>query len=100
MTLDELLALARDIAPADIHPQFANEPGVRLARAVVDLLGEVQPCGFEPPCVDAPNQTVAIMGGDGDPLYELSPAEARWFAAELLRGADECDAHRGEAERG
>lgn len=95
MRLDELLALAHDIAPADIHTQFANEPEVRLARAVLDMLGEIQPCGFEPPCTDQPG-VVAILGGDGDPMYEFTPGEARAYAAMLLRAADAAD----EAGRG
>ena len=84
MTLQQALELAR------------SRPGTdELAVWARETLAAAQPCGFEPPCVDAPNQTVAIMDGDS-PLYELSPAEARWFAAELLRGADECDAYRKE----
>lgn len=86
MTLEQALRLARSRPGSD-----------EFAVWIRETFGEAQPCSLEPPCVDAPNQTVAIMDGDS-PLYELDPAEARWFAAELLRGADECDVHRKENE--
>lgn len=87
MTLDELLTLAREVVAKGI----VKADDTRLSIAVLDLLGEALPCGFEPPHADPQNQTVSITDGDDMPLYELSPGEARAFAAAILRAADECE---------
>lgn len=77
MTLEGLLQLARD------------GRSLALASAVLELLGEAQPCGFEPPVVDP--GMVTIMDGT-EPAYQFDPPEARAYAVMLLRAADEAEA--------
>lgn len=64
-----------------------------IALAVIDLLGEAFQCGFEPPSTEDPG-IVTILDGSEDPqpAYQLTPPEARMFAAQLLRDADEAEA--------
>lgn len=85
MTLDELLGIGRHLLNSD------REEMRELGQGILDLLGESAPCGFEPPCTDQPG-VVAILAGDGDPMYEFTPGEARTYAAMLLRAADESEA--------
>ncbi|MBA2720760.1 MAG: hypothetical protein H0U52_16195 [Chloroflexi bacterium] len=102
MPLDQLLDWAREAAADDaacrakngtpwyddarVGRLLAREP--ILARGMIDLLGESQPCTLEAPVVHP--GTVAIMDGE-TPLYEFSPGEARAYAAMLLRAADEAE---------
>lgn len=95
MTLDELLAWATTtvfsgygaMKDPTIHPRER-----RAAQAVIDLLGEARPCGFELPVVDHDMVTILDGSEDPQPAYQFTPAEARWFAAALLRAADEAEA--------
>lgn len=90
MTLDEALDLARNL---DKYGELRD--GIALARFILDNLGEAQPCGIDPPAVDA---------SDGAPQVHVpdewggfwSPDDARRLAAMLLRAADEADAHPGD----
>ncbi len=81
MKFDELIELAQ-------ANRLGISSGAILARAVIDLLGESQPCGFEAPVVDP--AMVSIMDGD-EPCYQFTPYEARSFAAMILRAADEAE---------
>jgi hypothetical protein len=84
MTLDGLLELARKVAPRDIHPQFANDPDVRLGRAIRDLLGHAWPCGWPQP--EARDRLVHWESLGNEPL---TPDEALALAAGLIRAAME-----------
>ncbi len=83
MTLDELLSLASQRV---IDSQSASDQD--LARGIIDLLGEAQPCGWEQPDV---NRMVAIPHSWAT-LVE--PAEARQLAVMLLRAADSAERPR------
>ena len=86
MTLDDLLTLAHDtLRKRAILP--ARE--TVLAEAIVDMLGESQGCGME-----APETFRFSDGRSGVAIGEdtMSAAEARVFAAMILRAADEADA--------
>ena len=81
MTLTELLTLARS----------ESSP---LALAIIDLLGEAQPCGLE--------SATAVVGDDDGPWIsadwlaaEVSPADARAMARMLLTAAEEAEARHG-----
>ena len=96
MTFEELLATARHIVGVSEWAQVDTFP-LKLARGVLDLLGNIQPCGFEPPVVDPDMVSILDNSHDPEPAYQFTPDEARWFAAALLRAADE--AERRERER-
>ncbi len=87
MTLDELLEAARS---AVRWP----EPGTEdLARGVIDVLGESQPCVIDNPFEVAKLKTGAREIRVSDEIVgAYSPAEARAIAAMLLRAADEAEA--------
>lgn len=92
LTLDQLLAQAQLVLEPRVRWEDRAEPMRLLARGVLDLLGESQPCTFEPPCIED-RGTVAIMAGSEDPqpAYEFTTAEARAWCAMVLRAADERD---------
>lgn len=60
------------------------------ARMVIDLLGESQPCGIEPPpIISLGNGSCGVLVDDrGD---ALTVEETRAYAAMLLHAADECE---------
>ena len=62
-----------------------------IALTTLELLGDSLACGFERPVVDPGRVTILDGSEDPQPAYQLSPREARWFAAELLRAADEAE---------
>ena len=77
MTLDQLLSLAR-----------AERRGNPLASGVIELLGEAQPCGMEmPDTFRFSNGTPGVGVGEDT----MSAAEARVFAAMILRAADQAE---------
>lgn len=79
MTLDEALELAKRIVP--IHGSDANA----LARYLIDALGEAAPCGW-------PEITIDQAGHlHSDTFGEMSPTEARAYAAMLLRAAEKAE---------
>lgn len=74
MTLDEAIALAR-----------THEPdGKLLARYLLEIFGEAQPCGQISPEV-YPGEVIITREMVG--IY--SPAEALAIAADIVRGAEE-----------
>lgn len=84
--LDEVLALARIVSatprfalPASAAPQFA--------RAVVDMLGEAAPCGFEQPTVRKGSVEIPESW-----CGEVEPRDVRALARMLLHAADEAEA--------
>jgi len=86
LTLDEVLDEARTIL--EVGADNATLSAGRLAKGIIDLLGEAQPCGLEPPSVfrasDPPRVIVEAMDS-------LDLGEARAFAAMILRACDEGD---------
>lgn len=80
MTFVQILALARKM-----------ESTSAVAAWFAFHLGESQPCGFEPPVVDPGMVSILDGSEDPQPAYQLTPREARWFAAALLRAADEAE---------
>lgn len=83
MTVDELIALARTV-----HYDEDYAPA-RLAPAILDLLAEDAPCGFDAPRVRDGFVHVPWSWA-GSTSYE--PDDARALARMLLRAADEADA--------
>ena len=91
MTLDELIAEAR---------KWGANPynhSVRMCQAVIAMFGEALPCGYEAPeivTLENPSfvseRTVLIEW----PCGRASPAEARAYAAAILRAADAADGGR------
>ena len=81
MKFDELLAIRIRGYPVHVTLAAAQE----LAIGVIDLLGESQPCGMEhaEPAVYSDGRPGVCFGEDC-----LSAAEARAFAATILRAAD------------
>ena len=90
MTLDQILELATRMARppgAGTTPAMARQ----LARAVLDLLGEAQPCTMEPPTiVPFKDDTWGVDVNPGADPY--SPSETRAYCAMVLRQADEAEA--------
>ena len=85
-SIDELLRLARDC-----EKRPPGSTGQRLGLAVIELLGEAQPCGWPEPVVDRGLSPVGITW-DANPIGEtILPDEARAIAVMLLRAADEAD---------
>lgn len=62
-----------------------------IALAILDLLGESPGCGFEPPVIEPGMVSLLDGSEDPQPAYQFTPGEARWFAAELLRAADDAE---------
>jgi hypothetical protein len=85
MTLDELLTWARE----HVRDVF-GEPNP-VALAIINLLGEAQPCGFPEPVVvmGTSGGRVVDVHGDGSAYYE--PDELRAMCAMWLRAADEAE---------
>lgn len=84
MKFDDLLDACR--------MRVASYPGKDpIAVAVIDLLGELPGCGFEPPFAEPGMVSILDDSEDPQPSYQFTPGEARWFAAELLRAADEAE---------
>jgi hypothetical protein len=79
MTLDELLEWARE----HVRDVF-GEPNP-VALAIINLLGEAQPCGFPEPLVQRDAVTLEDVSG----TYE--PGELRAMCAIWLRAADEAE---------
>lgn len=90
-TLDQVLELARLVWARRVN---GNTREARLAKGILDLLGEAQPCGMEPPDVGE-----FTDGGKWLRLFDdtapVAIGEARAFCAMVLRSCDEAD--RGEA---
>lgn len=87
MKLAELLALARASVQSEPNPASVTD---RLARGVLELLGAGSLCGREPFQVAGGR----ILIGDTNGLEvgdELTPDEARSWAADLLRAAGEAE---------
>ena len=64
-----------------------------IAEAVLELLGGKRPNAVASPVVVTMQGHVGMVrildgGEDPKPACQLTPIEARWFAAELLRAAD------------
>lgn len=84
-TLTQLINLARIVG---------DERGVRgaLAKGVLDLLAEDDPCGFEAPAVM--NGGVVVPESWTTP-HAYSPDEARALGRMLFRAADEAEGKTG-----
>jgi hypothetical protein len=81
MKLDELLVHSRYILS---RREIMSDNEVMMSQSIIDILGEDQPCGFEPPTVMSDKNILA-----GDLL--LTPAEARAYAAMLVRAAEQVE---------
>lgn len=95
MTIEQLLEWAR-AASTESQSSYRESDA---ARAILELLGESQPCGYEAPKVHAAD------GDDGIPLIELPdysglliPDDVRAIGRMCFRAADECDALPDEIE--
>jgi len=94
MTLDELLEMAR-WTTQDRPPRYVDAD--ELGQGILDLLGAAQPCTMEPPEIDR----ASLVHPDGvatitTQVYVLDAAEARAYAAMVLRAADEAERLRRE----
>jgi hypothetical protein len=89
MTLDELLALARASVQSEPNPASVTD---RLARGVLELLGEHIPCGFDSAHPnEQPYSTIHIPEQwTGD----VTPDEALACAASLVRAVGELKGRR------
>jgi hypothetical protein len=90
MTLDSLLDLARKVRRGGVIGELVTD-GQGLARAILDLLGEAQPCGWEEPAAVQvhpeyvfPTVTLPAQWSEA----KVSPDEARALARMLLHAAD------------
>jgi hypothetical protein len=90
LTLDQLLAHAQNMAAG--HPRIREAD---FAKAVLDLLGESLPCGWETPEIREAGTDGATLKLPAEWPRVVSPDDARAQAAALLRGADEAEAGRG-----
>lgn len=81
MKLAAILDLA---ATVQQHGPNASLAAAELAAAVLELLGEAAPCGFEAPVVRRGSVEIPASW-----VGEVEPDDARALARMLLRGADE-----------
>lgn len=92
MTFDQLLAIAHELRDTDLVHQNAYA-AKSFAAAVLDLLGEAQPCAMpEPEIVEPPGDGtdgVVVITTETPGVYVA--AEARAYAVLLLRAADRVD---------
>lgn len=91
MTIDDIIALARDVER--IHGTY-GPPGnqaQQLGSAVLALLQVDQPCGWEESdIVNVRGQAIDI-----DAVHLTHPDEARWAAIQILRAAEKAEVNRG-----
>lgn len=88
-TLASTLELAQKLATTPPAQVQLGDIAI-LARAILDLLGESQPCAMEPPLI------VAFQGGTFGLLVDdradpFTVDEARAYCALVLRTADEAE---------
>lgn len=93
MTIDELLDKCRAQVDALTAIGATASTPYEIARGVLDLLGESQPCGMEQPDTFQFSDGTPGVGIGED---TMSAVEARALAAMTLRAADksEADAQR------
>jgi hypothetical protein len=100
--VDELVELASKWATACKLTGNEDCTSERLARGVLDLLGEAQPCGWDEPTVDRGLSPVGILLPYQwgalvlSPIAAITPEDARHMARLLLRAADLADASAAE----
>lgn len=88
MTLEQLLKYSRDLIRIN-ERAYVVPSALEVAQAIIDMLGESQPCGMEAPTVI--NGLVLL---DDE---EYTASEIRAICAVYLRCADEADAQtKGE----
>ena len=91
MTLDELLDECRS-ALEEEDARDLMTAARRIAQAVLDMLSEALPCGYETPTtlrVDAAKIPPSMVDGvSADGICGATPNEARAIAAAILRAAD------------
>lgn len=86
MKVTELLDLAATVQ----HRPNASLAAMELATDVVDLLGESDPCGFEPPEVRDVAGEIKLFPPATWCAW-VTPDDARAMARMLLRAADEAE---------
>lgn len=87
MTIAELVAKAQAIAANDVD--LPVDDGVRdFARAVVDLLGEEQPCGWDPVEVVG---DVIVLTDHWPTAGTMDAVDARHLMRMLARAADKTE---------
>lgn len=108
-TFKEAAAAARSIhvepcCPSELMPQACDCDAAVLATFVDELFGDKGPrphrveARLDEETLGMPNgPLVEILGRDGYRAAALSPAQARRFAADLLRVCDEADQRDAEA---
>ena len=92
MTVDDII----DIAKLVQHAHAGNTIG-HLATAVLDLLAEDAPCGWENPSVRTDSDAMLWICVP-DWRGFAGPDDVRAMARMLLRAADECDVKRAADE--
>lgn len=91
MTIAELLDIASNLTGND-HEELRH-----LGRAIIDLIGEARPCGWDAPRVrplytfGRPNGHKAVEIPEQWTGESLDPADARAMARMLLAAADEAE---------
>lgn len=92
MTMEELLALAKNIARKSLHDD-RDVAAQRLADAVLDLLGESAPCGWEQPVIANDRNVPPSFYVEVPSTWcaMVSPSDARAMARMLLVAADEAE---------
>lgn len=94
MTIAEMIKLAEKIERHGAAHGAADEAADQLAAAVIDLLGESAPCGWEAPTIDDDRTVtpIAIPESWGGSVHQ---DDARAMGRLLFLAADEVEAGNG-----
>lgn len=90
LTVEEMLGLARDLIDKRLVSTISREH--QLARGVIDLLAEAQPCGMEDLRIQFTTEYGRVIVVPKFWTGVANPDDARHMARMLLRAADQCDA--------
>jgi hypothetical protein len=98
MTFDDLMGLASiAVSPHAVGTILRTDREVceMMSKALLNLFGEAQPCGWPEPLIADDGEGAAVDIGIGDPI---STGELRALCAIWMRACDEAEAkeHAGD----